>query len=73
MDVFANIIVPELWGIIYLLHLDLVKLFEEQGIIVHISNGQFQTVLGLVGDVSAIDSDMLRLLDIVQDVKSRAR
>ena len=47
----------------------LVKWFEEQGITVHISNGQFQTVLGLVGDVSAIDSDMLRLLDIVQDVK----
>ena len=47
----------------------LVKWFEEQGITVHISNGQFQTVLGLVGDVSAVDSDMLRLLDIVQDVK----
>ena len=48
---------------------DLIKWFEEQGIKVHVSVGEFQTVLGLVGDTTEIDMDMLRLLDIVADVK----
>ena len=47
----------------------LIKWFEEQGVKVHVSVGEFQTVLGLVGDTSGIDIDMLKLLDIVADVK----
>ncbi|MBP3816091.1 MAG: 3-deoxy-7-phosphoheptulonate synthase [Firmicutes bacterium] len=47
----------------------LIKWFEEQGVKVHVSVGEFQTVLGLVGDTSEIDMDMLKLLDIVSDVK----
>ena len=48
---------------------ELIKWFEEQGVKVHVSVGEFQTVLGLVGDTSEIDMDMLKLLDIVADVK----
>ena len=47
----------------------LIKWFEEQGVKVHVSVGEFQTVLGLVGDTTEIDMDMLKLLDIVADVK----
>lgn len=47
----------------------LIEWFREQGITVHVSVGEYQTVLGLVGDTTEIDIDMLRLLDIVSDVK----
>lgn len=47
----------------------LVQWFEDQGLKVHISEGEFQTVLGLIGDTSTVDIDMLRLLDIVENVK----
>ncbi|MBQ1484165.1 MAG: 3-deoxy-7-phosphoheptulonate synthase [Eubacterium sp.] len=47
----------------------LIGWFEEQGLTVHVSVGEFQTVLGLVGDTSGVDIDMIRLLDIVADVK----
>ena len=47
----------------------LIAWFEEQGLTVHTSVGQFQTILGLVGDTSGVDMDMIRLLDIVADVK----
>ncbi|MBQ6603458.1 MAG: 3-deoxy-7-phosphoheptulonate synthase [Eubacterium sp.] len=36
---------------------------------VHISDGQFQTVLGLIGDTSKVDMDLLASLDIVDTVK----
>ena len=39
------------------------------GLDVHISKGDYQTVLGLIGDTSHIDIDLLRALDIVEDVK----
>ena len=45
---------------------NLVKLFESQGLIVHISEGEFQTVLGLVGDTSRIDDGLIDALDIVE-------
>ena len=47
----------------------LIGWLEEQGVEVDISEGEFQTILGLVGDTSSIDVDMIRMLDIVQDVK----
>ena len=47
---------------------NLVKWFESQGLIVHISEGEFQTVLGLVGDTSRIDDGLIDALDIVERV-----
>ena len=42
---------------------------ESQGLIVHLSQGEFQTIIGLVGDTSRVDEDLLRSLDIVETVK----
>jgi 3-deoxy-7-phosphoheptulonate synthase len=42
---------------------------EEQGIQVHPTVGAHQTILGLVGDTSAIDTDLISALDIVEEVK----
>ncbi|MDO5553022.1 MAG: 3-deoxy-7-phosphoheptulonate synthase [Planctomycetia bacterium] len=36
---------------------------------VHVSKGVNQTILGLVGDTSTVDIDLIRGLDIVEDVK----
>ena len=47
----------------------LVEWLEQQGVKADVSDGTFQTIIGLVGDVSRIDVDMLSMLDIVQDVK----
>ncbi|MGC2873350.1 3-deoxy-7-phosphoheptulonate synthase [Ihubacter sp. rT4E-8] len=46
----------------------LISWFEEQGVQVHAYIGEFQTVLGLIGDTSNIDIEMLGLLDIVERV-----
>ncbi len=43
--------------------------FKGQGLDVHISEGKFYTVLGLIGDTSKIDVDMLEDLDIIESVK----
>ena len=43
--------------------------FEHQGLQVHVSEGQFQTVLGLIGDTSRIDVDLVAGLEIVESVK----
>ncbi|MBQ9827791.1 MAG: 3-deoxy-7-phosphoheptulonate synthase [Lachnospiraceae bacterium] len=42
---------------------------REQGVRPDISKGESVTVMGLVGDVSAIDMDLLGALDIVESVK----
>ncbi len=47
----------------------LVKWLENKGIEIHPTVGVHQTILGLVGDTSAIDIDLLNALDIVEDVK----
>lgn len=36
---------------------------------VHVSLGQRQTVVGLIGDTTVIDADLIRALSIVEDVK----
>ncbi len=41
----------------------------EQGVRVHVFQGEFQTVLGLIGDTSHIDMDLLASLDMVDSVK----
>ena len=48
---------------------NLVEWLRSMGVTVHITEGQQQTILGLVGDTSQIDIDLIRALDIVEDVK----
>ena len=47
----------------------LIEWFEEHGVKVHVSNGEFQTVLGLIGDTSRIDAELVESLDIIESVK----
>jgi 3-deoxy-7-phosphoheptulonate synthase len=48
---------------------NLVEWLESLGITVHLTEGHQQTILGLVGDTSVIDIDLIRALEIVEDVK----
>ena len=48
---------------------NLVKWIKGQGLNVDVSQGSHSTVLGLIGDTSKIDIDLVRSLDIVEDVK----
>lgn len=43
--------------------------FKSQGLDVHISEGQYCTVLGLIGNTSKIDIDLLESLNIIESVK----
>ena len=47
----------------------LMNWLRSKGIDIHTSIGEHQTVLGLVGDTSKLDMDLLLALDIVEDVK----
>ena len=47
----------------------LMNWLKNQGVDIHLSEGEFQTVLGLVGDTSRIDKDLVASLDIVDSVK----
>lgn len=47
----------------------LIHWLKEQDLGVHVSQGAFQTVLGLIGDTSKVDMEMLASLDIVESVK----
>ncbi len=42
---------------------------KEQGLDVHVSEGSDYTVLGLIGDTSHVDMDLIGSLDIVESVK----
>lgn len=42
---------------------------KSMNIDVHVSLGQRQTVVGLIGDTTIIDADLIRALSIVEDVK----
>ena len=48
---------------------NLIRWLENQGLKIHISHGDYYTVLGLVGDTGKIDMDLLASLDIVSSVK----
>ena len=48
---------------------NLIEWLKSQNIELHISEGEFQTVLGLIGDTSSIDTDLIESLDIVEGVK----
>ena len=45
------------------------KFLEQKGLQTHLSEGSSQTVIGLVGDTSRVDMEMLKALDIIEDVK----
>lgn len=47
----------------------LISWVENQGVGVHVSKGDINTILGLVGDTSKIDGDLIEGLDIVDSVK----
>ena len=47
----------------------LIRWFEEQNLRVHVSQGEYQTVLGLIGDTASVDTDLIEGLDIVEGVK----
>ena len=42
---------------------------ESQGLITHISSGHFTTIVGVIGDTSKLDDDLIRGLDIVDTVQ----
>ncbi len=46
----------------------LIDWLKRQGLDVHVSHGEYKTVLGLIGNTDNIDMDMLRSLDIVDSV-----
>ncbi len=48
---------------------NLIKWIKSQGLEVDISSGSHSTVIGLIGDTSKIDIDLVRSLDMVDDVK----
>jgi len=48
---------------------NLIAWLESMNISIHPTEGKMHTILGLVGDTSAVDIELLRALDIVEDVK----
>ena len=48
---------------------NLVKWIESQGLRINLSQGENTTVMGLIGDTSKVDIDLLESLDIVESVK----
>jgi len=47
----------------------LLSWFQSQGLKTHVSEGEFQTIIGLIGDTTRIDVDLLQGLEIVESVK----
>jgi len=47
----------------------LISWLQDKGITIHTSIGESHTILGLVGDTSQLDIDLIAALDIVEDVK----
>jgi len=47
----------------------LTEWLESRGLKVHLSKGEFYTILGLIGDTSQIDTELLEGLDMVDTVK----
>ena len=46
----------------------LIQWLESQGVRTHLSEGEFQTIIGLVGDTTRIDIDLIRGLEFVDGV-----
>ena len=48
---------------------DLIRWIESQNLITHVSKGEFTTIVGVIGDTSKLDEDLIMGLDIVDSVK----
>ena len=48
---------------------DLIQWIESQNLRTHLSTGDYSTIIGVIGDTSKLDSDLIRGLDIVENVK----
>ncbi len=48
---------------------NLVHWLKDQGLGTHLSTGDFHTIIGLIGDTSRVDLDLLTTLDIVESAK----
>ena len=48
---------------------NLSRWFNGMGIETHLSRGRYQTILGLVGDTTQVDIDLIQGLDVVESVK----
>ena len=48
---------------------NLIKWVKSQGLGVDVSRGEHSTVLGLIGDTPKVDIDLVRSMDIVENVK----
>ena len=47
----------------------LTEWLHSHGLSIHVTEGVHQTILGLVGDTSVVDIDLIKALEIVEDVK----
>ena len=47
----------------------LISWLKNLGLNIHVSEGNYQTILGLVGDTTSVDMDLVSSLDIVDSVK----
>ncbi len=47
----------------------LIEWLKSIGLGIHVSTGEYQTVLGLIGDTSKVDMELIESLDIVDSVK----
>ena len=47
----------------------LINWLQGQNLGVHVSVGAYHTILGLIGDTSRVDMDLIRSLDIVEAVR----
>ncbi len=47
----------------------LITWFRGMGVDVHVSEGSLHTIIGLIGDTSRLDIDMIKALDIVENVQ----
>ena len=48
---------------------NLIEWIKGFGLDIHTSQGSTHTILGLVGDTTVIDIDLIRAMDIVEDVR----
>ena len=48
---------------------DLIRWIESQNLITHVSKGEYTTIVGVIGDTSKLDEDLIMGLDIVDSVK----
>ena len=48
---------------------NLITWFKSKGLDVHLSVGQYRTILGLIGDTATIDVELLEGLDMIESVK----